>query len=398
MDAPLFDPMRHEVLTTRPWDEAAVRATIAHIARDAESAFREDSFWPSHPRDEIEPALSRLKNLHLGAAGMVWALHHLAVLGAIELTRDWRGFAATLPDRYRQEPDAGEFKGPLPSLWLGEMGVHLAAHTLAPQSADLSRILELVQTNRENPTCDLVWGSPGTMLAAQVIHERTGDARFAAAWQSSADWLWSQWRDDVWTQNFHGTLAHILGPAHGFAGNVAILARGSLLAPSRRVELEQRTVATMLKHAMRRDRFAQWPDSLDPRPKPRPPLTQWCYGAPGIVASLAQIAPTSDELTRLLCAGGELIWQAGPLAKGAGLCHGTAGNGYAFLQLFHRTRDIHWLNRARQFAMHAIEQIARETAIHSRGRYTLWTGDIGTAIYLHNCITGTHGFPTIDIF
>ena len=44
---------------------------------------------------------------------------------------------------------------------------------------------------------------------------------------------------------------------------------------------------------------------------------------------------------------GELVWQAGPLTKGAGLCHGTAGNGYAFLALHGRTRDARWLERAR---------------------------------------------------
>jgi hypothetical protein len=32
--------------------------------------------------------------------------------------------------------------------------------------------------------------------------------------------------------------------------------------------------------------------------------------------------------------GGELTWRAGPLEKGGGLCHGTSGNGYAFLVLF----------------------------------------------------------------
>jgi hypothetical protein len=26
-----------------------------------------------------------------------------------------------------------------------------------------------------------------------------------------------------------------------------------------------------------------------------------------------------------------VTWRAGPLTKGAGLCHGTGGNGYAFL-------------------------------------------------------------------
>ena len=61
--------------------------------------------------------------------------------------------------------------------------------------------------------------------------------------------------------------------------------------------------------------------------------------APGVVASLAWVAPDDDEHGRLLRAGGELTWRAGPLSKGSNLCHGTAGNGYAFLALFERTRD-----------------------------------------------------------
>jgi lantibiotic modifying enzyme len=66
------------------------------------------------------------------------------------------------------------------------------------------------------------------------------------------------------------------------------------------------------------------------------------------------LAAGNDALTQVLLAGGELTWRAGPLVKGAGLCHGTAGNGYAFLKLFARTGDERWLERARRFAMHAI--------------------------------------------
>ena len=33
-----------------------------------------------------------------------------------------------------------------------------------------------------------------------------------------------------------------------------------------------------------------------------------------------------------------------------------------------------------------------------RGRYSLWTGDVGLAIYLWDCITGEPRFPTIDVF
>src|SRR6185503_10034546 len=97
-------------------------------------------------------------------------------------------------------------------------------------------------------------------------------------------------------------------------------------------------------------------------------------------------------------AGGELTWRAGPLAKGPGLCHGTAGNGYAFLKLLDRTGDERWLERARRFAMHAIEQIVRTREQYGRGRYTLFTGDVGTALYLQSCLDADSAFPTLDVF
>lgn len=46
----------------------------------------------------------------------------------------------------------------------------------------------------------------------------------------------------------------------------------------------------------------------------------------------------------LQCA--EVIWQWGLLKKGYGLCHGTAGNAYAFLTLHNLTRDMKYLYRA----------------------------------------------------
>jgi lantibiotic modifying enzyme len=111
--------------------------------------------------------------------------------------------------------------------------------------------------------------------------------------------------------------------------------------------------------------------------------TQWCHGAPGIVATLAH---TLDE--ELAVGGGELTWRAGPLKKGAGLCHGTAGNGYAFLALFERTGDEMWLARARAFAMHAASQVEESRTDEGRGRYTLWTGDLGAALYVADCLDG----------
>ena len=47
-----------------------------------------------------------------------------------------------------------------------------------------------------------------------------------------------------------------------------------------------------------------------------------------------------------------------------------------------------WLDRARRFAAHAIAQVERARAEHGMGRYSLWTGDLGIALYLADCVDG----------
>ena len=143
---------------------------------------------------------------------------------------------------------------------------------------------------------------------------------------------------------------------------------------------------TLQRFAVEEDGLVNWPPlagtRLDANGDGRI-RTQWCHGAPGIVATLAHFL---DE--ELAVAGGELTWRAGPLRKGANLCHGTAGNGYAFLALLERTGDERWLARARAFAMHAAGQVEHSRSDYGRGRYSLWTGDLGTALYLADCTDG----------
>jgi len=117
-----------------------------------------------------------------------------------------------------------------------------------------------------------------------------------------------------------------------------------------------------------------------------------------MVTAFADAPFTSSELEELLRDGGNFVWAAGPLAKGSNLCHGTGGNGYAFLKLYRRTNDATWLAHARAFAMTAIAQYREARAELGRGRYSLWTGDIGLAVYLHDCMTAEPAFPTIDVF
>ena len=120
---------------------------------------------------------------------------------------------------------------------------------------------------------------------------------------------------------------------------------------------------------------------------------QWCSGAPGIVVSAADYL---DE--ELLLAGAELVWRAGPHGdeKGYGICHGTAGNGYALLRTFERTGDERWLERARRFAVHALEQAERLERTRGRRRYSLWTGDVGAALFAADCLDARARYPILD--
>jgi hypothetical protein len=46
----------------------------------------------------------------------------------------------------------------------------------------------------------------------------------------------------------------------------------------------------------------------------------------------------------------------------------------------------------------AIGQCREARSQFGRGRYSLWTGDVGLAVYLWDCLTAEPYFPTIDVF
>ena len=238
MPTALFDAASHEPLTGEPWDESRARGAIAGIAADAEDAFDPDALWPVHPLDDEDPndPLRPTVGLYLGAGGMVWGLDALARAGLITQTRDWAPFAATLPERYTANPDLPTWTDgkPVPSLLAGESGVLLAAHRVAPNPSQVDRMVACVRANVRNRTREMMWGSPGTMLAAWLMYARTGDERLVDAWRESAEWLIDEWRDQVWLQQMYGREFHFVGSGHGFAGNVYSLTRGDLLDDGRR--------------------------------------------------------------------------------------------------------------------------------------------------------------------
>jgi hypothetical protein len=69
---------------------------------------------------------------------------------------------------------------------------------------------------------------------------------------------------------------------------------------------------------------------------------------------------------------------------------------HAFLKAFERTGDERWLERARRFAVHALAQVRRGRAARGRGRYSLWTGDMGVALYAADCLDSRTAYPIVD--
>ena len=360
----LFRAAEHEPLRDEPWDEGRVRAAIGEVVAAAEAALPADGLWPAHPRDQDEPVPpGEYTGVYLGAAGVAWALGQLGSTIDVD---------AVVQRAYSAWPELPEDDGP--GVMFGE------AWFLRILGSE--RLADVVRANATNPTNEWLWGAPGTMLAAESV------PGCEDTWRESADALWAAWDGPVWTQHLHGRVDRVLGAAHGFAGNVRALAgRPDLLGAERLAELEERTVAVLGAEALRDGELANWsPLYGGSDPKIR---VQWCHGAPGVITSTAAIAPQDGAFTDLLVAGGELTWRAGPLRKGGGLCHGTAGNGWAFLKLGRRTGDDRWLSRARAFAMHALGQV-------DGTRFSLWTGDLGIALYLQACLDADDRFPTID--
>jgi hypothetical protein len=385
----LYRPEAFEPLTDAAWVPARVRDAIREIAADAEAACRPKLLWPAHEWDAWQSPRP-LKTLYSGAAGVVWGLARLRERGYADPRLDLARVAGRALEAWREKPGVLAVL-PLPepahaSLLMGETGILTVLWRLEPSDELADALYARVRENVSNSANDVMWGSPGTMLAAHTMFDWTGEERWAEAWRESATALLSRRdADGFWPNELHGEVSRGLGPPHGLVGDVL-----ALLQEPGHEHLAEEAAALLHRTAVVEDGLANWPTA-----EGEPLLgrdgqfrVQWDYGAPGIVASAALYL---DE--ELLVAGAELAWKAGPPGpeKGPCICHGTAGNGYSFLKTFERTQDERWLERARRFAVHALEQVQRKPP-----RYSLWTGDIGVALYAADCLEARSGYPVLE--
>jgi hypothetical protein len=394
----MLEKARHVPLRRTTWNADEAAKAIEEIVSDALANFDAERFWPAHALDEGVP--DGHTSFYFGATGVIWALEYLGRVGATKAKFDFRPFLPRLIEANRAEFAKGPYSAH-GSFLFGDLGTALVAMRLSPTPAIADVVHTRTEANLRLPIRELMWGMPGSMLACVHMSEMTGDPRWCAVFEAQSARLLEELEETpegpLWTQDLYGRRQCWLGPVHGYTGNMIPLIRGwAWLTDDQRTRVAEAVPRTLAAHAWRSEVGVNWhaiagADSL-------PNLCQHCHGAPGIVTTFAEVPFASSQLDGLLLEGGAFTWAAGPLAKGSNLCHGTGGNGYAFLKLYRRTNDAIWLDRARAFAMTAIAQFRETRDAFGQGRYALWTGDIGLAIYLWDCLTAKPRFPTIDVF
>ena len=224
----LYRPEAFDPLTERPWDEDWVRREIGRIVADADAAYDPVALWPAEEWDSWQTP-TPLKALYVGGAGVVWALGALERRGHAESELDLSGSSTQRPGRVAGRARLhGGIELPSPAragLLAGEAGILTVAWQLTRDDALADTLFERVAENVENDANEIMWGSPGTMLAARR-HVRV-DRR-----QTLADGLARERRradaeprgrrplDDPPLRRRTG---RSLGPAHGLVGNVLAL-------------------------------------------------------------------------------------------------------------------------------------------------------------------------------
>ncbi|MGI4991988.1 lanthionine synthetase C family protein [Halobacteriovorax sp. GFR7] len=376
-----IDKSRHTKLIASEWDEAKARYAIEEIYKSAVKDIDVNSEY---------------KGLYMGSGGVLWGLLSIARFLGRNVDLDLESTATEIYRNYLNKPDNDKIT---PSLPMGEVGLLLLRYRINESKELEDEIYELVESNIENPTLEFLWGAPGTMLAASFFYDKTKSERWKRLYLENANFLIAKLKERsdeelIWEQDMYGKKVTYVGAGHGYFGNIYSILRSKELLS----EADQKFILDHTKDVAKKlavydeEGHVNWRPTHPDIPQ-APTLVQWCHGSPGIITSLKYYPKYEgdEDIEELLVKAGELTWKAGPLNKGIGICHGTDGNGLAFLQLYKRTGDQIWLNRARAYAMHELS-----SANYKESELNLFTGKLGFALFLIACIEETDNFPLID--
>jgi hypothetical protein len=184
---------------------------------------------------------------------------------------------------------------------------------------------------------------PGaTALLEQIVArlaELSEEMPDGAAWFSPVE------RIPEWQREFHPQGYYNLGVAHGLPGVVPVLAGACAagVAVDRARPLLDGAVRFLLAQRLEPGAPSCFAASFYPDQPPSPTRLAWCYGDPGIAATLLVAARAVGEpewerqaldIARSAAARTEATY-----VSDAGLCHGAAGLGHLFNRMYQMTGD-----------------------------------------------------------
>lgn len=145
-----------------------------------------------------------------------------------------------------------------------------------------------------------------------------------------------------------------LGVAHGVPGVIALLADACRLgvAEERARPLLDGAVRWLLAQRLPEGAGGCFAFAMQPDAEPKPSRLAWCYGDPGVAATLLYAARQTGNAAweRQALAVAASAAQAAPETAGvrdAGLCHGALGLGHLFNRVYQASRDERYAEAAR---------------------------------------------------
>ena len=242
--------------------------------RDTEARFSPQAYWPLSPRDADGDDTAPMYDLYFGACGVIWALDYLRAVGAATLERDYTDALEPLRALNQASLEKARLAdGPSASYLCGDTGILMVEQALRPAATTSARLEALIAGNLDHPSRELMWGAPGTTLAALFLYRSTGEARWADWFRAGARALWSQLERfpqhgcSLWVQDLYGHRVEYLGAVHGFVSGVIPIVQGrDLLSPREWAGWKQCIAETVIATAMRMDGMANWRPTLDVPP------------------------------------------------------------------------------------------------------------------------------------
>jgi lantibiotic modifying enzyme len=296
---------------------AAGFAIFYHYLAQARSGTndREMAEWFMNRALEAVANTPMTSSLYSGFTGIAWTCEHL------QSNISNRVVDQALLKYLKKNPRIDDF-----DLISGLVGLGVYALERVPDSS-AAEILKLI------------------VARLDTLSEKTSEG---IAWRTSVEIL-PDWQRKAYPNGYYN-----LGLAHGIPGIIAILgaAYGARIESNLARKLLDGAFKWMSRHKLPRSFDSTFPAWTSPDIPPESCRSAWCYGDPGIAASLILAAKCfnnraweKEALKIALRSANRLPDAAG--VKDAGLCHGSAGLGHIFNRMFQATGNAKLKGAAR---------------------------------------------------